>query len=71
MSVETILEAVRALPPEDRLRIADTIWSEVEEQDLSEEQKREIDRRIANFEATGKSVSWDEVLAAARARWGR
>ncbi len=71
MSVETILEAVRALPPEDRLRIADTIWSEVEDLEFTDEQKREIDRRLANFEATGKTITWDEVLSAARARWRR
>jgi putative addiction module component (TIGR02574 family) len=71
MSVESILEAVRALPPEDRLRIANTIWAEVEDQEFTDEQKREIDRRLSNFEATGKTVTWDEFLAAARARWGR
>jgi putative addiction module component (TIGR02574 family) len=71
MSIETILDAVRALPPEERLRIADAIWSEVEDEDFTEDQKAEIDRRIANFDATGKTASWEAVLAAARARWGR
>jgi putative addiction module component (TIGR02574 family) len=71
MSVEAILEAVRALPPEERLRVADVIWSEVEGEDFTDEQKREIDRRLAGHEATGRTVTWDEFLTAARARWGR
>ena len=71
MSVEAILEAVRTLPPEDRLRVADAIWSEVEAEDFTDEQKREIDRRLANYDATGRTVTWDEFLTAARARWGR
>ena len=71
MSIDAILEAVRALPPEDRLRVADAIWSEVEAEDFTDAQKREIDLRLANFQATGRTVTWEEFLTAARARWGR
>jgi putative addiction module component (TIGR02574 family) len=71
MSIESVLEAVRALPPEDQLRVADAIWSDLEEEDFTDVQKREIDRRLAAYEATGQTVTWDEFLTAARARWGR
>lgn len=71
MSVEAILKAVRELPPEDQLRVADTIWSELEDEDFTDAQKEEIDRRLATYEATGRTVTWDEFLTAARARWGR
>ena len=71
MSIESILEAVRALGPEDQLRVAETIWSELEDEDFTDEQKQEIDRRIASYQTTGRTVTWDEVITAARARWGR
>ena len=71
MSIESILEAVRALPLEDQLRVAETIWSELDDEEFTDEQKQEIDRRIAAYEATGRTVTWDEVITAARARWGR
>ncbi|HEX3147475.1 MAG TPA: addiction module protein [Gemmataceae bacterium] len=71
MSIESVLEAVRSLPTEDQLRVADAIWENVEGEEFSDEQKREIDRRLAAYEATGKTVTWDEFLTAARARWGR
>jgi putative addiction module component (TIGR02574 family) len=71
MSIEAILDAVRALGPEEQLRVAETIWSELEVEEFTDEQKHEIDRRIASYEATGRTVTWDEVITAARARWGR
>jgi putative addiction module component (TIGR02574 family) len=71
VGIEAILEAVRTLPPEDRLRVADAIWSEFEAEDFTDEQKREIDCRLASLEATGRTVTWDEFLTVARARWGR
>jgi len=53
---------------EDRLALADAIWeSVVEDEDqspLSEDQKREIDRRLAAHDANPDAAkSWDEVEA--------
>jgi putative addiction module component (TIGR02574 family) len=74
MSVETILEAFRALAPEDRRIVADAINEEMEGEpfELTEEVRRMLDERIAAREANPNSgVPFEEVVREARARWGR
>jgi len=44
---------------------------EPEDEAFTDEQKAEIDRRLAAYVATGRAVTWDDFLSAARARWGR
>jgi putative addiction module component (TIGR02574 family) len=44
---------------------------EPEDEDFTDEQKAEIDRRLAAYEATGRTETWDEFLSGARARWDR
>jgi hypothetical protein len=75
MTIEAILDLVHQLSEEDQRILADTIHHELDESDddveVSEETKQMLRERIARFEVTGESSTWDEVLTAARARWGR
>lgn len=61
------------LPAEDRLALAQAIWDsverEIENQPLSEEQKSELDRRLAAHAANpGAAIPWERVEAEALAR---
>ena len=75
MTIEAILDLVHQLSEEDQRILADTIHHELgesgDEVEVSEETKQMLQERIARFEETGESSTWDEVLTAARARWGR
>jgi putative addiction module component (TIGR02574 family) len=67
MDYRAVLEAAIALSVEDRLRLADEIYESVEADDhaeLSDEMKRELDRRIAADDANPEAgSSWEEVKA--------
>jgi putative addiction module component (TIGR02574 family) len=66
MDYKTALAAVNALSVEDRLRLADEIYESVEADgpELSEELKRELDRRIAAADANPEAgVPWEVVKA--------
>lgn len=75
MTIEAILDLVHQLSTEDQRILADTIHHELNESDdeaeVSEETKQVLRERITRFEESGESSTWDEVLTAARARWGR
>ena len=52
--------------------ILDSVAAEQPRAELSEETRRELDRRIADLEANpGDGVPWEEVEAAALARFAR
>jgi putative addiction module component (TIGR02574 family) len=76
MDLQTILTQVESWPVEDRLRLMEQIWdglvNEGYESGLTEVQKTEIDRRLAEDDATPDDVvSSDEVKAQALRRAGR
>jgi putative addiction module component (TIGR02574 family) len=72
MRAEAILNELRSLPVEERLKIADTIYEEAEVTELSAELKALLDERMAAHEANPEcGASYEEVLREARARWGR
>jgi putative addiction module component (TIGR02574 family) len=68
MSVEAILEAVRALPPEDRRLVAETIveelTDEIDDLPLTDEEKAHIAKRLAAYRANPDAVTpLDEAIA--------
>lgn len=75
MTIDVVLDLVRQLSVEEQRILAETINAELDVQSgdagLSEETKRMIDERTARFKATGEGSTWDEMITAARARWGR
>lgn len=73
MDLQTVLMQVESWPVEDRLRLIEQIWDgllgQEHEPGLSEAQKAEIDRRIAEDDAEPDDVlTWDEVKAELLAR---
>jgi putative addiction module component (TIGR02574 family) len=65
-----------ALSAEDRLALAQALWDsvheELEAQPISPAVRAELERRIALADADpSRGVPWEEVRAAARARWQR
>jgi putative addiction module component (TIGR02574 family) len=76
MEFQAVLDAVRAWPVDDRVRLVDLIQDELLSQDddskLPPELMEELDRRIAEVEASPKDgIPWEQVLAEARARHNR
>jgi putative addiction module component (TIGR02574 family) len=68
MDITTTLNQIVALDIQDRIRlvqgILDSIAAEQIAPDLSELQKRELDRRIDDYEANPEEVmTWAEVKA--------
>lgn len=64
-----------SLPAEERLQLAGTLWRSVAEEahaepgllPLSDEERAELDRRLADYEVHPEtSVSWDEVKSGLR-----
>jgi putative addiction module component (TIGR02574 family) len=53
------------LSVEDRIAVAQALWDSIPEADLgplTDEQKREIDRRLAEYEANPScAIPWEEV----------
>ena len=73
MEFQAVLDAVRALPMDDRARLVDLIQEELETQDngpdFTPEQMQELDKRVAEHQADPASgISWGTILAEARAR---
>lgn len=73
MDINTILQEVGAWPMEDRVRLVQELWDGIVdggcEPALSDEEKAELDRRLADDDATpGDFVPWEEVKAQALAR---
>ena len=76
MDLQTVLIQVESWSVEARLRLMEQIWDGLlnhgDEPGLAEEEKAEIDRRLADDDAApGDVVSWDEVKSAAFKRAGR
>jgi putative addiction module component (TIGR02574 family) len=64
MSIETILEAVRALPPDDQRLVAETILEQLDDAEpLTDVQKELLDHRLAAYRANpGRGRPFEEVL---------
>lgn len=65
---DELLASILSLSPAERVRIAQAIWESVDEipnsNELSEEQRVELSRRIAEFDANGsQGRPWREVLS--------
>jgi len=68
-----ILTAANSLSIDDRIRLAEAIWEGIEADEptpeLTEAQKQELDRRLAEHEADPDDViPWEEVKANLEAR---
>ncbi|MGB5959024.1 MAG: addiction module protein [Coleofasciculaceae cyanobacterium] len=68
MDITTTLNEIAALNVEDKIRLVQAIWDSIAAEqtypDLTEMQKREIDRRITDYEANPDDVlTWDEIKA--------
>jgi putative addiction module component (TIGR02574 family) len=76
MSAAEILEAAKALPQEERLKLAQDIWEisadAGHDPDLTLEQAAELDRRLADFKANPHDgIPWEQVEAELDQRFGR
>jgi putative addiction module component (TIGR02574 family) len=63
------LSAIKALPVDEKLRIVEDIWESITEEldnsELDDDMKAELDRRIADYDADPSNVvPWDVVKAA-------
>lgn len=73
MGMNDVLVEVDSWPVEERLQLLGELWDRLvdhgEEPGLSEAQKTELDRRLAEDDASPDDVvAWDDVLAEALAR---
>jgi putative addiction module component (TIGR02574 family) len=77
MNFAATLESIRSMNLDERIQLVQAIWDEIaaeqaEKTDLTEEQKQELDRRLAAYEAApDKVIPWEEVKAQAEARLRR
>jgi putative addiction module component (TIGR02574 family) len=75
MNATEILEAAKALPKEERIKLAQDFWEIIVEDgydpDLTPELAAELDRRIAEFEANpDEGIPWEQVKAEMKQRFG-
>jgi putative addiction module component (TIGR02574 family) len=68
MDVATVLKEIDSWTVEDRLLLIESVWDRMLETgnvpDLTDAQKRELDRRLAALEAEPENVvSWEDVQA--------
>lgn len=73
MDVKTVLTETDSWPVEERLQLIHELWDRLVdrgyEPELTEEQKAELDHRLAEDDAAPDDVvSWEEVKAQALAR---
>jgi putative addiction module component (TIGR02574 family) len=66
MDLQTILTVVDSWPVEDRLRLMEAIWDQLNDQghetDLTEELKAKLDRRLAALDADPENVTtWSAI----------
>lgn len=76
MDYSEVLSAANALSIDDRMRLVEEVWEGIQAEEpmpeLTEAQKHELDRRLAEYEAHPESaVPWEQVAAEARARLRR
>ena len=75
MNAAEILEAAKALPQAERIKLAQDFWEIIVEQgfdpELSSEQVAELDRRLAEFEKNPREgIPWEQVEANLNERFG-
>lgn len=69
MSVDAILEQVKALTPDERAELMERLQAADEVGPLTDAQKAELDRRIADYRANPNDlIPWVVVRAQAEAR---
>jgi len=74
MDFGTTLSTVRGMNMHDRLKLVQAIWDEIAADqaalELTEAQKCELDRRIADDDANpNEGIPWEVIREEARARW--
>jgi putative addiction module component (TIGR02574 family) len=75
MDFSSTLAAIRSLSIDDRIRLAEAIWDDIaadqDSAELTDAQKCELERRLADDDANPDDVvPWEIVKAQARARSG-
>ncbi len=75
MNTTEILEAAKAIPQEERIKLAQDFWEIIGEDgydpDLTPAQAAELDRRFAEFEANPhEGIPWEQVQAELKQRFG-
>lgn len=73
MDITATLNEIATLKVEDRIRLVQAIWDGIAAEqaypDLTEEQKQELDNRIAESDANADNVmTWEEVRDSIRKR---
>ena len=68
MSAEALIEEARKLSAAERIRIAEELWDSLSDDELdlplTDEQRDELDRRLADYEAHPEAgSSWSDVRA--------
>lgn len=68
MSADTLIQEARKLSAAERIRIAEELWDSVSEEQaefpLTNEQRDELDRRLADYENNPDAgSSWEDVRA--------
>lgn len=68
MTSERIISEALALTADDRLEVIERLWDSLaasaEAMDLTDAQRREIDRRIAEMDANpGGGIPWENIKA--------
>jgi putative addiction module component (TIGR02574 family) len=71
MDLATTLTAIASMSVEDRIRLVQAIWDSIAADqvhpDLTEAQKQELDRRMAELDANPNNVlTWEEIKARIR-----
>ena len=64
--MSTLLEQIHELSSEEKFALLDTLWLELEAEPfvLTQGQKEELDRRLADYQRNPHDVvSWEEVKA--------
>ena len=75
MNATEILEAAKALPQTERIKLAQNFWEIIVENgydpELTPEQAAELDRRLAEFEKDPHTgIPWEQVEADLNKRFG-
>ena len=75
MSATEILKAAKALPQDERIKLAQDFWEIIVEDgydpDLTPEQAAELDRRLAEFEKNPREgIPWEQIEADLNKRFG-